>query len=227
MGRWTLLAALVFLAPLPARGQVVKELVGRYQLEVPDGPVLELRANGSATLGDDEDTWSARDGTLRVGEATMGYTLEKGRLVLTLNGARTSWKKLPTGGAPAPQPRAAQGAGGTPQDAEIRQTLMASPWCSFSYNKVSGASSTRRVVFRQDGAMVVSSGGESYSSGYGGTYAGQSRGQSTMRWKVESRRLLVDAGDGSGFRDVALGATRSSSGGLVLHADGQEYVSCN
>jgi hypothetical protein len=32
-------------------------------------------------------------------------------------------------------------------DAEIRQGLLSSAWCSFTYNKVSGASRSERVQF--------------------------------------------------------------------------------
>ena len=120
--------------------------------------------------------------------------------------------------APAGQSRA--------MDVEARQLLTSSAWCSFTYNKVSGTSTTRRVVFRPDGVMTIVGGAETYSSGQGGTYAGQSTKGSTLRWKVENLRLYVDLGDGGGFQDVGLDATRNSNGSVILHADGREYAMC-
>jgi hypothetical protein len=213
MRKALVLITLLCMPALDASAQVVKGLVGRYQMEVPDGDVLELRADGSAALAGEETTWSARGKTLRVGPDDMSYTLEGGRLVLSMGSVRISWKKL--------------GAKASPQDAQARQLLTSSAWCSFTYNKVSGTSTTRKVVFRPDGAMTVNGGAETYSAGYGGTFAGQSKSQGAMRWKMENMRLYVDQGGGSGFQDVGLDATRNSSGSIILHADGREYAMCN
>lgn len=116
---------------------------------------------------------------------------------------------------------------GNPQDAQIRQVLTANAWCAFSYNKISGASSTRRVVFRADGMMVATGGGQTYSSGSGGSYAGQSRNSQSARWKVYQQRVFVDPQDGSGYQDLELSASRNSNGSLILKADGREYAMCN
>jgi len=121
----------------------------------------------------------------------------------------------------------AQGAAASPQDAQSRQVLTSSAWCSFTYNKVSGTSTTRKVVFRQDGVMTLNGGAETYSSGSGGTVAGQSRKASAMRWKLQNARLYVDQGGGGGFQDVGLTATRNSNGSIILHAEGREYAMCN
>ena len=127
-------------------------------------------------------------------------------------------------GVPA-QAQQAQ-AGGGPQDQQARQLLTSRAWCSFTYNKVSGTSTTRRVVFRPDGVMLMNAGGETYSSGSGGTYAGQSNRAGAMRWQVQNLRLYIDAGDGVGFQDVGLNATRNSSGAVILSSLGREYAMC-
>ncbi|MEI7704141.1 MAG: hypothetical protein WCK73_06045 [Deltaproteobacteria bacterium] len=135
---------------------------------------------------------------------------------------------MPVGQASAaPQPGPSRDAPDGSQDAQVRQILTSSAWCSFTYNKVSGTSTTRKVVFRRDGVMLMSGGAETYSSGQGGTYAGQSRKQDALRWKVESLRLYVDQGAGAGFQDVGLDATRNSNGAIILRADGREYAMCN
>jgi hypothetical protein len=225
MRKTLVLITMLCIPALDASAQVVKGLVGRYQMEVPDGDVLELRADGSATLAGEATTWSGRGKTLRVGPDDMDYTLEGGRLVLSMGSVRISWKKL---GAKASAPvRPAKDAGANPQDAQARQLLTSSAWCSFTYNKVSGTSTTRKVIFRPDGAMTINGGAETYSSGHGGTFAGQSRSQGAMRWKMENMRLYVDQGGGAGFQDVGLDATRNSNGSIILHADGREYAMCN
>jgi hypothetical protein len=116
---------------------------------------------------------------------------------------------------------------GNPQDAQIRQVLTANAWCSFSYNKISGASHTRRVVFRPDGMLLTTGGGETYSSGSAGTVAGQSNSRQSARWKVYQQRVYADPLDGSGFQDLEVTATRNSNGYLILKSDGREYSMCN
>lgn len=113
------------------------------------------------------------------------------------------------------------------QDEQVKQVLTGSAWCSFTYNKVSGTSTTRKVIFRPDGVMMINGGSETYSSGYGGTYAGQSNSAGAMKWRVENLRLFLDQGDGSGFQDIGLNATKNSNGSVILHAGGQEYSMCN
>jgi hypothetical protein len=116
---------------------------------------------------------------------------------------------------------------GNPQDAHARQVLTSSAWCSFTYNKVSGTSTTRKVVFRPDGVLTINGGAETYSSGYGGTYAGQSSSGGTMLWKVENLRLLIDQRNGTGFQDIGLTTSKNSNGYPILHAEGREYAMCN
>jgi hypothetical protein len=237
---------LVFLMAVAggAQAQIARELVGRYQMDVQGGDVLELRSDGSATLAGETTRWSAIGNRLVVGGDTMTYSLQGNRLLTQMGPAQIPWNRL--GGASVPggnaqaaaakaspaQPTPVNGNGngnngGSPQDAQIRQVLTANAWCAFSYNKVSGTSSTRRVVFRMDGMVYTHGGGQTYSSGSGGSYAGQSSNGSAARWKVENQRLYGDAMDGSGFQDLGLTASRNSSGSLILSAGGREYSVCN
>ena len=229
------LLALLFIVPATASAQVVKELVGKYRMEVQGGDVLELRDDGSATLAGDETRWSATGNHIRVGSDLMQYTLQGNRLVLTLGPVQLVWKKIGgkgDGQGPAPMQNSPAKAAvppaptGNSQDQQARQLLTSSVWCSFTYNKVSGASSSSRVIFRPDGVLAMNRGGETYSSGYGGTYAGQSNSADTMLWKVENLRLYVDQRKGAGFQDANLSAARNSNGAVILHADGREYSMC-
>ena len=217
-------AALVGLVALAAEAQAPASLVGRYQLDVVGGDVLELRADGSATLAGDSTRWSVRGSQLIVGPDAMNFVLQPDRLLLNMGGTLLVWKKL---GATAPGLTApAPSGGGDPRDGQARQLLLGSAWCSFTYNKVSGTSTTQRVVFRPDGQMFVNGGGETYNAGGNGSYAGQSSNSSAMRWRLQNLRLLIDAGDGSGWQDVNLDASRNSSGSVILRSQGREYAMC-
>jgi hypothetical protein len=110
-------------------------------------------------------------------------------------------------------------------DAEIRQVLLSSAWCSFTYNKVSGASRTERAQFSPQGTLVVSSGAESYSSGRSGSVAGQSTGGATYFWKVERGDVHLSE-DRFSWRAVGLEGKRNSNGSIILTADGKEYAQC-
>lgn len=220
-----------------ACAQQPKALVGKYQLEVQGGDILELRADGSASLAGEETRWEARGNQLSVGGDTMNYKLVGGRLLLDMGGVQMAWKRL--GAAPGeakPTQRGKRQADrevarplqsqGSSQDAEARRVLTSSAWCSFTYSSTSGTSTTQRVVFRQDGMLIIDSGAETYSSGYGGTYAGQSGSRGSKRWKLQNLRLYIDEGQGAGYQDVNLTAEKNSSGWPILHAAGREYSMC-
>lgn len=234
-------------------------------MEMPGGDVLELRADGTASLGGEETRWTAKGNLLTVGTDSMTYQIVGGKLLLNMGGIELPWKKLgntmmaaPKAGSltPAPPegydemtpqrypgtvrgtprdtpemkslsgfPAPAQAAGNT-QDNEARQLLTSSAWCAFSYSKFSGTTSTRKVIFKPNGILLVFDGAETYSSGYGGTHAGQSASSGSMRWKLRNLRLYIDQGDGTGFQDANLTAEKNSSGWPILHADGREYSMC-
>lgn len=237
-------SALLLFIHAGGAAQLAAELVGKYQMEVQGGDVLELRADGTATLAGEQTKWSVRGNQLIVGSDVMTYVLQPGRLLLTMGSVQLAWKKIggaakplspmqaaaarAQGGPPAgaPQPPRTGPAGGNPQDLQARQVLTRSAWCSFTYNKVSGTSTTRKVIFRPDGAMLVNAGAETYSSGSGGVFAGQRNSAGAMRWKFESLRLYVDADDGAGFQDVGLSATQNSNGAVILKSLGREYSMC-
>ena len=79
--------------------QVKPALVGRYQLDVPGGDVLELRADGSVTMAGDGTRWSVQGNQLTVGPDVMNFVLQPNRLLLNVGGTLPVWKKL---GAVAP-----------------------------------------------------------------------------------------------------------------------------
>lgn len=225
---------LLLVTVVPASARIAAELVGSYRMEVQGGEVLELRANGSAAMNGEETQWSVSGNQLTIGDEVMQYKLKGDRLLLTIGPVQVAWKKLPAKGKVAPpgQKKTAvenggqSRTGGSDADREARQLLTSTAWCSFTYNSVSGTTNTSRVVFYPNGAMTISGGAETYSKGYGGTYAGQSQSGNTMRWKLENLRMYLDQGDGNGFTDIGLEATRNSNGYVILHAGGKEYSMC-
>lgn len=225
MSRLVVVAALAAcLAPAEALAQKDK-LVGRWQSEV-DGSVVELRRDGTATTADGEVRWAVQGQVLIVGEALMAYRLQGDKIFITLQpGVELAYKRLaPAKGNPKSAQAAAQKQGGEPVDVQLRQLLLSSAWCSFRYNKITGASSTSRVVFHANGTAQMNTGAESHTSGQYGSVAGQSWGGGGLRWKVQGGRLLVDSGEG--FQDIGLVVTVNSSGYPILKADGKEYSRC-
>ena len=124
-------------------------------------------------------------------------------------------------------PAAAEPSNGGAGNDQLSQLLVSRSWCSFSYNSVSGGSSTSKYTFGQDGQYYYSSGGESYSSGYGGTAAGQSSSSSSGQWKVQGQTLYI-ANDQTGGQFVAVqGSIKyNSNGSPIIVADGTEFSGC-
>jgi len=222
-----------------------RALAGTYVSELA-GPALTLQlgANGLATMAGETARWQVRGDTLVLGEESFRFRLEGGRLLLTDQAGNTlAWKRAgaaggaaagapagkgPRGGvqAGAAGPARAPAGRGSPRDEQVRQFLMSSAWCSFSYNQHTGTSRQSRGVFHPDGTISLGSNAETYNSGQAGTVAGQHQGGGTWRWVVQNERLLVDTGEGQGLQDVNLQVKANSSGNPVMIAGGTEYVRC-
>ena len=148
----------------------------------------------------------------------------------------TGMSPLGMGGAPvqpvAPQQGSMPGMGGaaviatTPQDQQIAQLMLRSPWCSFSYNQTTGTTNTERVVYQPDGTGYISSGAETYNSGRSGTVAGQHQGGTPFRWRLQNGVLLATT-DGIQWGQFPLQITANSNGYPIVRADGKEYTMCN
>ncbi|MEO8634568.1 MAG: hypothetical protein ABI587_04730 [Gemmatimonadales bacterium] len=133
----------------------------------------------------------------------------------------------PRGQAPVPA-----AGGGTPQDQQVRQLLLSSPWCSFTYSQTSGATHTSRNVFYADGRLAVNTNAEGGTvNQFGGGNVGtgsvysQSQGGSVVQWQVQGGQLYLDAGQG--MQPVRMSVTRNSNGYPIITADGKEYSQCN
>lgn len=105
------------------------------------------------------------------------------------------------------------------------ELLLSSAWCSFSYNKTTGYSSTTRVRFNKNGTYGTGGRAEGYSSGRGGTYASQNGSSGGGRWKVNKGELYISQGRGE-LGHVKTVVKRNNSGYPIILADGIEYMQC-
>src|SRR5664279_4879409 len=71
------------------------------------------------------------------------------------------------------------------------ELLTASAWCTFTYNKTTGYSHTKRVQFNGNGTYGNGARGEGYSSGSGGSMASQRNAAGGGLWKVDKGELLM------------------------------------
>lgn len=128
---------------------------------------------------------------------------------------------------PAPQAQAGQQAQADSQSAQLSQLLLSSAWCSFSYNKVSGASHQTRVQFSKNGTWGAGSRGETYSSGPNGSVAGQHDQETGGQWAVQQGQLFMsNPPETPSLTPVQLAIKRNSNGYPILVADGAEYSQC-
>jgi hypothetical protein len=109
-------------------------------------------------------------------------------------------------------------------DQEISTALMANAWCSFSYNQTTGYSHSKHAVFGGNGILRINSGAEGGSSGYGGSYYGQSSGGESYGWAVKGGVLYLS--DGASWDAHSLDSKRNSNGSIILIVDGKEWSVC-
>jgi hypothetical protein len=248
------LAVLALLAAAAAaQAADPKALVGSWAMELDPAQVMILKGDGSGSLAGQPIRWQVRGDQLAVTDAAgatdvNGVRLQGDQLVIVGGGGlQVGFRRVagaPRGGAgtaaaqaggagrgPAPTSPAAAPAGqGSALDQKVRQLLLSSAWCSFSYSSTPGGggygdrSSSGRVVFQADGTGYRGSSSESYSTGSGGQYAGAGRGGKVFRWQVREGRLLVDSG--AGLQDVNLQGKQNSSGYPILTTGGVEYMMC-
>lgn len=111
--------------------------------------------------------------------------------------------------------------------AQLSQLLLSSAWCSFTYNKVSGASHSTRVQFSGNGNWSSGSRGETYSSGPAGSVAGQHDDGAGGQWAVQQGQLFMsNPPETPALSPVNLTIKRNSNGYPILTADGKEYSQC-
>ena len=209
-----LLAALILASPCPARSSD-SPLVGTWTRD--GAAYAEFRADGTGRVDGQAVAWSSDGRAVTLvnqnGESErVPFRLERGALKVAIDGR------------PATLRRGTGKASRAGKDG-LSALLLSSPWCNFSYNKISGASHEERVVFRSDGTWSSGARGESYSSGAYGSVAGQSGSASSGRWQSRGGRLLMSKG-AAPVEDTGLSVARNSNGYPILTTGGKEYSQC-
>ena len=121
------------------------------------------------------------------------------------------------------RPQQPRGAGND----QLSQLLTSSAWCSFSYNKTSGASSTTRVRYFPNGTWSLGGQSETYNSGAYGSMAGQANSQNSGLWEVRNGQLYGSYGNAPVEPVQPFSVTRNSNGSPILNVLGKEYSLCN
>lgn len=106
-----------------------------------------------------------------------------------------------------------------------KELLLSSAWCTFTYNKTTGYSHSKRVFFNANGTYGSGSSGEGYSSGSGGSMASQRNTQAGGLWAVDKGELFMSQGPGR-LEQVRTLLKRNNNGYPVIVADGVEYSQC-
>lgn len=105
------------------------------------------------------------------------------------------------------------------------ELLTSSAWCTFTHNKTTGYSHSKRFQFSANGTYGTGGRGEGYSSGSGGTIASQRNSAGGGRWRVEKGELFMSEG-GKGLEPVGTVLKRNNNGHPIIVADGVEYSQC-
>lgn len=119
------------------------------------------------------------------------------------------------------------------KDNQLRALLLSSGWCSFSLTdrsvhpeRVHGMKRLIQLRFHPDGTYWQKRHSGTYSSGYGGTVAGQYGSASSGHWRVQNGRLFVSEGGGP-LKPVQLDITFDPGGSPILYYFGSEYLRCD
>lgn len=199
-----------------------------------DGQVLyRFNADGTGDVGGEPFRWKAANGVLTLtagGESEqIAFQLQGNTLLVNAGGLPIALERI--GNAPGNRSGATtQEAGGAKRRDEagndqLSTLLLSSAWCSFSYNKISGSTKSRRIQLFRDGTWSDSSRAEGYSSGYGGTMASQHDSGGGGRWAVNNGQLYISEAGGD-LQPVQLQVKTNSSGYPIIVADGVEYSQC-
>jgi hypothetical protein len=105
------------------------------------------------------------------------------------------------------------------------ELVVSSAWCSFTYNKTSGYSNTKRYVYAPNGTWSSGARGEGGSSGANGSVYSQRDSRAGGAWKVQGGEFYMSEGGGP-LQPVRTFVKRNSNGYPVIVADGVEYSQC-
>jgi hypothetical protein len=222
-----LLSLAVFAKEKKAAPAIDPKVVGSWAV---NGSVMFVfKADGTGKSETDAFKWSVKDKKLLIKtageEQKVAYGFMGEQLVLRIGWIPVTLDKVAgasskSAGAKGPSKEAPAGGG------SVSRLLLSSAWCSFSYNKISGASHQKKVVFSPNGTWAAYSQGEGYSSGSGGTYASQTNAQDGGQWKEQSGQLYLSSSESPSLQPVGFQVKQNSNGFPIIVSDGVEYSQC-
>ncbi len=221
-------------------------LVGNWAIE--GHTYLTFNADGTGDTEGKPFTWKAANNLIDFvgvpgGEKTqVGYLIDHGQLGMLANGVPLLMTRAAKGSkvaattpkeekaskgdlAKAPKADASEAKGKAGGKDDLAKLLASSAWCSFHYSQVSGTSSSERFWYGADGLWGKGRRAETYSSGYGGTVAGQSDSSDGGHWKTENNKLFMTQGE-SVFAPIPLEVYKNSNGYPIIKSNGTEYSMC-
>jgi len=178
--------------------------------------------------------WKTSNGVLYItadGETDqLAYQVQGNKLVLSMGVFPITLDRIGKAPDTGNSAKANKGSGSSNQgnsggNDNLSKLLLSSAWCSFSYNKNTGYSHTKRYQFYRDGTWSDSAQSEGYSSGYGGTMASQGNSSGNGQWKVKNGQLYMSE-PGGDLGPVQTQVNYNSNGSPILKADGVEYSQC-
>jgi hypothetical protein len=136
-------------------------------------------------------------------------------------------------------PGAGAGAGGGGQcptaegtgDARLFEFLTRNAWCYESYR--GGATTINRTekcraVLERNGRGSIQCGGETYSTGQGGTYSSSGTdAPQQFCWKLDGQNPVILVGNGAQYQSKTLKIEDNGYGVLFVHVGKDEYRACN
>jgi hypothetical protein len=212
-------------------------LLGGWQCQSDEGTIsLVFQSSNILSFDGEQMSYTLLPGIIRVqemfGHTDYVYTLNINSLMIifpegeTLNFTKASGK--------TPSDPGSQGApsGGSGNDAQLKNLLISSAWCSFSFSGSSGGSPTHgrtnssQVRFFSNGTYSMGERSVGYSEGSGGSVTGQTDSGSDGQWEIRQGKLYLSEGFGQ-LEPLDLRVKYNSNGYPILTADGVEYSQCD
>ena len=211
-------ALMLVLATSPAWAD--QKLVGQWALN--GQPYLVLNKDGTGTLGGDVFTWQVQGNALVLSAGgknnVLPYRLNSSVLTLQFGINPLSLRRVEGKSASHPAKNASD---------PLAQLLLSSAWCTLKYNQTTGASSTFRFQFFNNGAYSNSGRSETYNSGRNGAVAGQYDNGGRGQWAVRNGQLYVSSPpEQPDMQPMPVTVSRNSSGYPVINTEGVEYSMC-
>lgn len=203
-------------------------------------PFITLAANGTGSMDEGKVKWSTDGAVVTITDETgesdkATFQLEGDTMTLTIGGIPVALRRAGSvkkqSALAEKAARANLGQAGAQQAAtagtdQLSQLLLSSAWCSFSYNKVSGASSKSRVQYFRNGTWSMGGQNETYNSGANGTVAGQYNSNNGGSWEVRNGQLWGSYGNDPLQLVQPFSVTRNSNGSPIINSLGKEYSRC-